>query len=92
MLPEQRDNFILETDIRVPERIRDQITKIPHMPLLIKRPPMRLAMRIEMRSSSDTAFGQIAELVNMDPMLAVGAETFHDHGNLHRGLKVLLAE
>lgn len=50
------------------------------MPLFFEGSAMMLIMRVEVWSSSSTAFSQIAKFMNVDTMLAVWIKTFHCAG------------
>lgn len=92
ILSKQWYNFIFEANVRISKWVSDQVTKIPNMPLFIKRTPVTFIIRVKMRTSRCTAFRQISKLMNMYSMLTVGIETFCHNGNFNWAWHWLLAK
>ncbi len=92
MLSEKTYLIVLETHVRVSEWVRNQISQIPQMSLLLERSTMSFAERIVMRPRGNTSVCQVSKFMNVNSVFTVWTETLDWTCDLDGSCCILLAE
>lgn len=79
----ETDGGVADGEIGHSGRIRRHVTQVPHVPDGVSRPSVRLGLRVEVSSSTDTAVCVVPKLVDVEAVLPgrqAGDTSLHRHG------------